>query len=496
MEGSLVRKSSAPILVALSWLLTPALLAPALAQGTKSPIEGVLQDISANPPQAAIGNVIEDICPSGNIASADLQARCNDLVLGLLRDRNVAGAQAALQAMAPEENAVVGSSLVDTAVTQLDAVAARLEALRRGTAGSGVRAIAMQWNGRSATSPDLLGPGTRTAARADAIETYAADPRSGFGAAALANARHAFAQDPSAAPEPEASANRWGLFVSGNLQTGDREATPSESGFDFDTFAFTVGADYRVSEAFVFGFAVGAENEESNLAANGGSLDTDTLKLSIQAAFYPSDRTFVELIAGAGSSDLEQQRAIRYSLGGFDIDQIARGDTEADQTFGSLAFGVDLGPGGWTITPELRADYLGVDVNGFAETMSNPAAPGSGLGLNIGAQEFNSLTSGLGLQASFAKSTSWGVLVPQFSAEWIHEFANDAETISGHFVGDPTRERFFLRNDDPVEDYGTVGVGLLAMFSSGRSFYVYYETLVGYDHLNSQNLGFGLRFEL
>jgi hypothetical protein len=106
----------------------------------QSPIEGDLQTISATPPQDAIGEVIEDICPPGMGLVEDLQARCNEIVVGGVADipgggGDIPGAQEGLQAMAPEENAAVGTSSIEVSGAQIDNIGARLGALRRGATG-------------------------------------------------------------------------------------------------------------------------------------------------------------------------------------------------------------------------------------------------------------------------------------------------------------------------------------------------------------------------
>ncbi len=110
-------------------------MVPTYAQA-QSPIEGDLQTISATPPQDAIGEVIEDICPPpvGDLVD-DLQDRCDEIVVGGVGGGDIPGAQEGLQAMAPEENSAVGTSSIEVSGAQIDNIGARLGALRRGATG-------------------------------------------------------------------------------------------------------------------------------------------------------------------------------------------------------------------------------------------------------------------------------------------------------------------------------------------------------------------------
>ena len=506
---------------------TAALLAatPALAQEdpgpgpTPTPGDGpspdeLLEEIGANLPQAEIGRVIGVICPSGRITSADLQARCDELI-GAAFEQLIPESQAALQAMAPEENGAVGSSLVDASVQQIDRVGQRMESVRAGARGGVSFNLA------------LAGP---TAASPPWLRSFAGTPPHGSGFSAQGAAPAPFDtpfDTPFATPFPglvsaqtggeggggeggggggasyddayDDMGARWGLFFSGSLQTAERDSTSREAGFDLDGYGFTAGFD-RSGARSTYGLSVGFQNEESDLKQDSGAIDSDSVEASVHASWFPDDQLFVSLVAGAGQGDLEQDRRIVYTLLGTSIDQTARGETDFDQRFANLALGWDLGgPGGgtsaWQVSPEIRAEWLEVDVDPFSEVMSDPTAPGSGLGLEVDGQSFTSLTSNLGVQVARAVSTSWGVLQPSFAAEWVHEFENGVELLTGRFLGDPTDETYVLLSDEAVEDYGRVAASLVAVTAGGGSFYVQVQHLVAYDELESTSFSLGGRLE-
>lgn len=429
--------------------------------------QGPLQDISETPPQEELGEVIEEICPTGVISDPDLQDRCNELVGALSTDGE--GAREGLQAMAPEENSAVGASSIEVSGAQIDNIGARLGALRRGTAGLSLQGLTFNIDGRKVSGDELFG-------------VQARNIRGG------------------AAGADEAGFSRLGVFVNGNYGRGDRDATLRQSGFDFDSYGVTAGVDYRFTDQFVLGAAFGYGNTDAEINAQGGALDTNAYSISVYGSYYPTQAFYIDAIVSGGINDHEQARSIRYgvaSSGGRTlVDQTATAEFDSDQISASLGSGYNFSQNGWTFGPYGRLGYVDVDVDGFRENISNPTAAGSGLALEIDEQGFTSFTLAVGGQVIKAISMPWGVLLPQLNVEYVHEFANDNDAIAGRFLGDSSGTTFFLPTDDPDRNYVNLSVGTSAVFAKGRSAFIQYQTLLGYEDLESHAIGVGLRIEL
>jgi outer membrane autotransporter protein len=436
-----------------------------------SPIENQLQDVADTPAQKEIAKVIENICPGGGIVDSDLQQQCNAVAGNALDptgDQNAA--RNAMQWMAPDENSVVSGTQIDTSVTQFSNVGARLLALHQAARGATAQSFTLNVNDRFAMNSSNLDNqlfGTKGGAAGD-----------------------------------DYTLGRWGAFLSGNFLTGDRDASTLDVGFDFDVYSVTAGVDYRLQNNLILGAAAGYETTDANIDDAGGKLETDTYSISLYGTYYPSDALYVDAIAGIGRSDIEQQRNIRYSISSdgviTNINQTATGDPDGDQVFATLSVGYDLTQGPWLIGPNVRVEYRYVDVDGFTEKMSDPGAQGSGLGMRIDDQDFKSLTSTVGMQASYAWSTPWAVLVPQGRVEWVHEYENDPEIITAQFLGGPSEptlgdNTFSLGTGEPDRDSFDIGLGVSANFPNGLSGYLYYQTVLGYSNLESHGVGVGLR---
>lgn len=379
--------------------------------------------------------------------------------------------------MAPEENAAVGTSSIEVSGAQIDNIGARLGALRRGATGLSLQGLTFNIDGRKVSGDELFG-------------VQAPNIRGG------------------AAGADETGFSRLGVFVNGNYGWGDRDATLRQSGFDFDNYGITAGVDYRFTDQFVLGAAFGYGNTDIEIDAQGGTLDTDAYSVSVYGSYYPTQAFYIDAIVSGGLNDHDQARSIRYDI---DIrvedgniipgertlvNQTATAEFDSDQISASLGSGYNFSQNGWTFGPYGRLGYVDVDVDGFRENISNPTAPGSGLGLEIDEQDFTSFTLAVGGQVTRAISMPWGVLLPQFNVEYVHEFENDNDAIAGRFLGDPSGTTFFLPTDEPDRNYVNLSVGASAVFAEGRSAFIQYQTLLGYEDLESHAIGVGLRIEL
>jgi len=428
-----------------------------------SPIEDILQEAAQTPPQQSIGLVIEDICPAGVLdPGGDLQARCDELVDGVLgvvsgslAGTDLPGALEGLQAMAPEEGAVLATQQLDASGGDPQAVHDRLSSLRSG-AGAGL---------------------------------VQAGPR-GFQISGLAAG--------------EAGLPRWGFFLNGFYANSDRDTTLRESGFKADDVGVTAGIDYLASDRVTLGLAGVYKDSDADIKADGGSLDTESYSVFVYGSYVPADNWYLDTVFGYTANDHEQERTVAYTItaasgasGGvvqtITVDQSALSSNDSDELSVSVTAGYEFVRGAWMLSPYARFDYADVSIDGFTERMSAPAAPGSGLALVIDEQDFESMTATLGALFTSAIETGWGSLHPELQAEYVHEFENDGEPVTGHFVDDPTATRFAMLLDPPDRNYVTAGAGVSAVFSPTVLGFVRYQGLFGYEDLSLHAVEVGVR---
>jgi outer membrane autotransporter protein len=209
------------------------------------------------------------------------------------------------------------------------------------------------------------------------------------------------------------------------------------------------------------------------------------------------EQFYIDGIVSFGWHDYTINRAVRYDLGGAtpDINQMFRGDTNANQFSFSVGAGYEFHAAGFTFGPVFHVNYLTLDIDGYREQAENTGA-GSGWALEIDSQDVDSLTTILGGEVSYAISTGFGVLLPQFRVEWGHEFADDSRLITARFVNDPQGQAIRFATDRPDRDFVNIGVALSATFQRGIAAFISYETVLALEDVTRHGITLGVRIEL
>jgi outer membrane autotransporter protein len=421
-------------------------------------------DIAATP-QGAVRSAIFNACPDAQNNTAAFQATCDAVVGADLGDSG--DAQTAYFALANDEVATQ-KRMMEAMMNQQNAnVQARLAALRRGARGINVGGFSMNLNG-------LQLPGNVLLAATNDVGT-GADGDVGGGLLG----------------------NRLGVFINGQISYGSKDATLNEAGFDFDTGGVTIGADYRFTDDFVAGLALGYANTDVELDQRGGELDSKGYGLSLYGTYYKGDNFFLEGLLGYGKGDLDQIRNARFVVGDYAVDSSFEADPDVSNYAASIGGGYDYFhlDSGLTTTFFARLNYLKSKIDGYSES-EVARANLSGMAVAVKDQSYKSVTSDIGLQVQKAFSFDWGVLIPYARAEWEHEFENDAPVITASYLGNAAGAglmRFYGSELDA--NYGRVGLGASAQFMHGFSGFVSYDKLVGYQDFDQNDWSFGLRYE-
>jgi len=457
-------------------------MAAAISIGGPDDLPGALPTIvSGNAVQEDVARVIGVVCPTldeGNEERRDLKVLCDDVVVSAL-DSELGGRQqeeeaaAAIAQASPEQVSAQGTAELRTAVVQYANIESRLAALRAGAGGVSLAGLSLSHDGQLIAGRDL--------------ELLLPQQLRGGGAAAD-------------------GFSRLGIFISGAYGSGEQKDTSREAGFDFDTYGITVGVDYRFTDSFVFGGAFGYNDVQGDFNNSRGKLDTDGYSLMLYGTFYPNDAFYVDFLGFYGENSYKTRRHILYSYSEpvtaddhQTIDAILKSENDSQRYGLSLGAGYAFSSGAWSTQPFGELGYSKTDFDGFTESADN--IPGQGWALHVGDSEVETLTSSLGVQLSRAFSQSWGVLLPQARAAWMHEFLDDSRKITARFVqadgfvNDPNAA-IQITTDDPDRDYGNLGLGLSATFAGGASAFFFVETIVAHKYVDQYNLSLGFRKEL
>lgn len=481
-------------------------VAPAMAQSV--PSRGALDSyVNANGGsqlQRSVASAVQNTCinlAAGQVgggfaitdgtAKKDLFLRCNEMVatatalgngsatrsLGYTKADQLFGA---LQQVSGEELSAQGSLSTQVSAGQFANISGRLNALRLGGASSASRG------------------------RVAALD----QPRNGE---LLASNPNAGRLGSGASADSQGSLDRkWGWFVESSYGFGDHDQTAAEDGFDFDSVSVTTGTDYNFGSSVV-GFSVGYDSYKADFdnrtLVTGGDVKVEGISGSVFGA-YNGEALSLSGIGTYGSLSSDVTRRAVYSSLNANCQPVACPSTSRSFT-GSpdgsyIALGLTLSKdftvGGWDLTPSLSGAYRDVDLDGYTEKES---VANGGLALAYNDQTVKSTKSILGIAVSKPFSKSFGVLTPNFRAEWHHEFEDDARTISAKYalenstVINPAATGciscFAFSTDQPESDFGVVGVGLSATFAQRMQGYLYYETLLGAQDLTSNSIAVGIR---
>lgn len=433
---------------------------------------GVAYTSGLSPGEIGVARAIDQACPRlagmSNLSpeQQDLLARCSELVVNAEDD--APGVGRALGEMLADEASSQNNATLMAANNQLDNLKARFAALRAGARGVDLTGLNVMVPG-GALSLGLL---------PSAIVMAAGEP-------------------------PEEIGNefsRWGFFATGTIGRGERDPDTYDLGYEYDSYDITAGVDYRLTDSWILGAALGFNSNNTDLPDGRGGMDAKGWTVSGYASYFNASAWYADAVLGMGRNNFDLERSINYSIDGLAggrtlVDQIASASPDADRTSLSLSVGRDFNRGAWTFGPYLRATYSRIDFDAYTETMSSPGAAGSGLAMAVDGRELKSLQGVVGGKISHAISTSWGILLPNAQIEWVNEFEDDPELLVTRFAFDPTQTPILVESDRIDNSYFNLGVGLSGVFASGRSAYVYYERVAGQDRVSSDSLAIGVRIE-
>jgi len=281
----------------------------------------------------------------------------------------------------------------------------------------------------------------------------------------------------------------FGLFVNGDYQFLNKNTTQFETGFEQHTAGTTVGLDYSFRGRAVLGAAINYAHEFGDFAGANGGFDNDAFGLTLYGTVVPLDNLFVDGFVGYTRKEYSIKRKIFFQSPNNNLVAAGPidGDTHSDEFNVGTTIGYDFLLKNITVGPRVGVNYVDRRISGYRETGS------TGLELIYDNQNITSLTTSVGLFGSVAFSTRWGVLVPQATAEYVHEFFNDQRTVGFTLVDTISRPRLLFQTDVPDRNFFNLGLGAVFILPGGMSTFVNVRELVGYSTRRATTVTAGLR---
>jgi len=456
--GLETRQVSLPLLL-VSFSVAGA-MAPACVLADLTP-PGFYQDVlnSASVNGAITGNAIFQTCATGANASGAsnnqaFQADCNRVVGGAIADP--VGSTQALNMLAADQIGAQNSAASRAAGLGVAVVQTRLQHIRLAS-------------GLPVYQPSVL----------------------------LAN-NHVFQNQTGGGASGDAAFDRFGAFLSLGYVNGKEDQTAFQPGADMDRRSVSGGIDYRFKDNLFGGVVLRYADADVAFDNSRGDMSGDEWGLALYGTYFRPEGLFFDGLIGYGNDDYTLRRRIGYSVDSEVADQSATSSPQSSVVNVNLGVGYTMSRDAWTITPALRLNFLRNKVDAYRESMSSPidsTTVGSSMALGIDAQTYTSLVSDFGIQISRAINLSNQVLVPQLRVSWLHEFKNDQAQVGAYFINDINKQPFFVLTNQPDRDYVDLGIAVSAQFAQGRSAFISYDTLLGYQGVSYDSVNIGMRFE-
>ena len=297
------------------------------------------------------------------------------------------------------------------------------------------------------------------------------------------------------------------LFLNLAGETFDRDRlldVDNEKGYDGWKSGFQFGGDYRVGDKLVVGALLGYDHSESkfdadqagvgfNPGGDEGGTRSDSLLINIFSSYNVTDSFHIDGTLGYGYTDytFDRNAIFQNTARNFAAPVSTVGETHGSEYSASVGMGYDFYHNAFSFGPYVRVNYSRSVIHAYTEEDRS----GTGLNMAIEEDSVTSLTTVAGVQASYAASTDWGVLVPQMRVEYEHEFDKDVRSIATSFAQTGAANSLAVSTDNPDRDYFNMGASLLFVLPNGWMPFIDVETLVSYKDLDRQRYTAGLRVE-
>lgn len=247
----------------------------------------------------------------------------------------------------------------------------------------------------------------------------------------------------------------YGIWLDGFGQWGDQDDEVGFTGYDYDLYGFTFGADRMFGDRYIAGISLGYSDIDIDLNRNQGDSGIETIYGSLYGSYY-TERGYIDAVLSYGSQDYDNER--RIVIGS--IQRSALSDHDGNSFSGLVEGGYNMEFNPWVLQPFASLQYTYLDEDGFSER-------GAGsLNQIVGSRDTNSLVSELGLRFMHVFELNSGILFPEVSVAWNYDFDIDDRTITAFLAGAPNTA-FSIQGQDVEQHGAAVGVGITLMSNNG-----------------------------
>jgi outer membrane autotransporter protein len=273
-----------------------------------------------------------------------------------------------------------------------------------------------------------------------------------------------------------------------------------EQGYNATIPSVTAGASYQVLKNLETGLAFNYANSSGSYF-NGGGFDIDSYTPLFYLNYRPVKNAFASLALGYTRQNQYNNRiaVANKQLGtGKTPDSInpvfisnTRGNVNINLYDLNFLTGYDHPLEHFTIGPRFGVDVRQWEIDGYRETSQ------TGLELRYNSQHQRSIQTSLGMAASFLHSFAYGDrifgLIPQLSASWVHEYANNSRQVSAQYVQAPDSHYFTFQTEQPARNWAVVDLAVSLIINKSLQTFVNFSTVQGNRNFESYGGNIGVR---
>lgn len=269
----------------------------------------------------------------------------------------------------------------------------------------------------------------------------------------------------------------WGQAFGGHASQSQRDGV---SGYSANYAGLLVGADRAIGDNWRVGAAFNYSNTATNYSddQSGDSASVNAFGLMGYAS-YQGAPWYVNGSAAVATQRYRTTRVI--SMPGYE--GMADGSYSGQQYAARVEAGWPLAlPENLTLTPLASLTYSHLNQNGYTETGGNGAA------LSVGSSSSNSVRSALGVKLEKAFETTYGVLVPEFRIQWIHEYDRTRQSTVASFSGAPDETSFTTSGATPVSNLAEMSLGVTLVRANNLSLSARYVLDAGAGYVSQTGI--------
>ncbi|WP_321345393.1 autotransporter domain-containing protein [Breoghania sp.] len=216
-----------------------------------------------------------------------------------------------------------------------------------------------------------------------------------------------------------------GLYLNIVGRGGSMDSQGGQSGYDYRSVLFSGGFDRLVSDNLLAGVSVGYASTGIDFDDDGGSeTSNDTYTLGVYASLFDQVWYVDGLFSAAYNSD-NTDRELRA------LSATASSESDGYSLSAKVESGYRFDLGGYALTPAASLEYIHLHQDGYTETGAGAANQ------VVGDYNANFLESGIGARVSRVWRTDYGLLAPEISAMWTHEWLSPDRNVTYSLTGLP-----------------------------------------------------------